>query len=64
MSLTERKNEIITHLMTCYNVSEQQANPVYDQTVSLFHELSTIIDLSSLLTMDKKIISSLVVFIM
>jgi hypothetical protein len=40
--------------MTCYKLSEQQANPLYDQLVNLFHELSTIIELSSLLTMDKK----------
>jgi len=50
--------------MTCYKLSEQQANPIYDQTMNLFHEFSTIIELSSLLTMDKKLLSSLVVFIM
>jgi len=38
--------------MTCYKLSEQQANPIYDQIVNLFHELSTIIQLSSLLNMD------------
>ena len=64
MALIERKEEVVTGLMSCFHsITEQEANVIYNNAVTLFHTLFTINDFNLLLTTDEKVLSALVVLL-
>ncbi len=49
--------------MNDYNIDEANAQQICTNSIELFHELFTILDLNLLKSMDKKVLSSLVIII-
>ncbi len=61
MSSIEQNEEVGIDLISCYHLTEDQATTIYDNTMNLFHTLSRLTAFSSLLVIDEKILSALVV---
>jgi hypothetical protein len=59
----ERKEKVKADLMIYYSLADQEAETVYHSAVELFHSLFTIVEFSSLLIIDEKIISALVILL-
>jgi len=57
------KSYVVNHLKTDYAICESEANDIYNETNTLFHELLTCVDLKPLKTKNEKILSSLIVLI-
>ncbi|UJR28845.1 hypothetical protein I4U23_010069 [Adineta vaga] len=60
MTAIQRKEVVLSQLIGCYDLTEEQANGIYDNTMALFHTLYTLIDFSSLLEIDEQITTVLV----
>jgi hypothetical protein len=63
MAKTKVEKEVLAHVMTCYDMEEADAYEIYKETHSLYHQLPTLVDLGFLRTIDKKLLSSLMVMI-
>jgi hypothetical protein len=59
MAKTKVGKEVLAHVMTCYDMEEVDADEIYKETHSLYHQLPTLVDLGFLRTIDKKLLSSL-----
>ena len=64
MSAIARKNKIIADLQDVFSLNEFEINVVYQQLEDLFHRLLTITDLNDILTINERIITSLVCLLM
>ncbi|CAF3321994.1 unnamed protein product [Rotaria sp. Silwood2] len=51
------------HLNTCYNLDENADCLIYEEAMTLYHEINTFIDLTPLTQIDNKVLSSLIVVI-
>jgi hypothetical protein len=64
MALIQRKEEVVTDLISCFDsITEQEANTIYGNAMTLFHTLFTITDFNLLLTTDERVLSALVVLL-
>ena len=55
MAKAKVEKDVVVHVMTCYEI--------YKQTLALYHQLPILGDLDFLKTIDKKLLSSLMVMI-
>jgi hypothetical protein len=67
MSMTASESElrtlVIQHLKINYDMDELTANNIHQQTMTLYHGLNIYTDVTSLQSIDDKILSSLIAVI-